>query len=57
MIKWAIYDNSGETDIQVRKFGFQNTKVWFRELLKDLTPKCRKHFRQSTGCISTTGRA
>ncbi len=30
MIKWAVYDDSDQTDIQVRKFGFQNTKTWFK---------------------------
>lgn len=29
MIDWAAYDDDGQTDIQVRKFGFQNTKGWF----------------------------
>ena len=30
MLKWAVYDDSSQTDIQVRKFGFQNTKSWFK---------------------------
>lgn len=29
MLDWAIYDDDGQTDVQVRKFGFQNTKKWF----------------------------
>lgn len=29
MIDWAAYDDDGQTDIQVRKFGFQNTRRWF----------------------------
>ena len=29
MLDWAIYDDDGQTDVQVRKFGFQNTKGWF----------------------------
>jgi len=35
MVKWAIYDDSGETDIQVRKFGFRNTKSWFCRAVSD----------------------
>lgn len=31
MIRWAIYDDDGQTDIQVRKFGFQNTRGWFKD--------------------------
>jgi hypothetical protein len=30
MMKWALYDESSQTDVQVRKFGFQNTKAWFK---------------------------
>ena len=30
MIKWAIYDENEQTDVQVRKFGFQNTNSWFK---------------------------
>lgn len=44
MIKWAIYDNSGETDIQVRKFGFQNTKVWFRGAVERFDAKMQEAF-------------
>lgn len=32
MLKWAIYDE-GQTDIQVRKFGLQNTKSWFKSAI------------------------
>ena len=35
MIKWAIYDDSDQTDIQVRKFGFQNTKSWFKRAVEN----------------------
>lgn len=30
MMKWAIYDDNNQTDINVRKYGFQNTKNWFK---------------------------
>lgn len=33
MVKWAIYDDAGQTDIHVKKFGLQNTKIWFKEAL------------------------
>lgn len=39
MIKWAIYDDSGETDVQVRKFGFQNTKSWFKSAVENFDSK------------------
>lgn len=29
MVRWAVYDEQGETDIHVKKFGLQNTKEWF----------------------------
>lgn len=31
MIKWAVYDDADQTDIHVKKFGLQNTKIWFKE--------------------------
>lgn len=39
MIKWAIYDNDNSTDIQVRKFGFQNTKAWFKDAVNRFADK------------------
>lgn len=33
MVNWALYDE--DTDEQVRKFSFQNTKVWFLGALND----------------------
>jgi hypothetical protein len=33
MIRWAMFDDETTTDIQVRKFGFQNTKNWFLQAL------------------------
>lgn len=35
MIKWAIYDDTSQTDIHVKKFGLQNTKVWFKEAIEN----------------------
>ncbi len=29
MVKWAIYDDAAQTNVQVKKFGLQNTKEWF----------------------------
>lgn len=33
MMRWAIFDGNEETNPQVRKFGFQNTKKWFLDAL------------------------
>ncbi len=35
MIKWAVYDDADQTDIHVKKFGLQNTKVWFKEAIEN----------------------
>jgi len=32
-IRWAVYDDSEETDVHVRKFGMRNTRQWFRSAL------------------------
>lgn len=32
-IRWAVYDNSEETDVHVRKFAMRNTRQWFRSAL------------------------
>lgn len=29
MVKWAVYDDADQTNVQVKKFGLQNTKEWF----------------------------
>lgn len=44
MIKWAIYDDNGETDVQVRKFGFQNTKNWFKSAVANFDAKMQESF-------------
>lgn len=44
MIKWAIYDDNKETDIQVRKFGFQNTKFWFKKAIANFEDKIQEGF-------------
>ncbi len=44
MLKWAIYDDSQQTDIQVRKFGFQNTKKWFITSLNNWDAKLKSAF-------------
>ncbi len=42
MIDWAIYSDDGQTDMQVRKFGLQNTKDWFKTALDNWTVKIRE---------------
>ncbi|MBE6587093.1 MAG: hypothetical protein E7647_01610 [Ruminococcaceae bacterium] len=44
MIGWAIYDDNDETNVQVRKFGFQNTKSWFKSALQNFDAKVRGAF-------------
>ena len=29
MVRWAVYDDADQTNVQVKKFGLQNTKEWF----------------------------
>ena len=35
MIKWAVYDDLDQTDIHVKKFGLQNTRMWFRGAIEN----------------------
>ena len=42
MLKWAIYDDSDQTDVQVRKFGFQNTKSWFKKAVENFDAKLQE---------------
>lgn len=44
MIKWAIYDDNDDTDVHVRKFGFQNTKQWFANGLNRFGIKIQQEF-------------
>jgi len=44
MLKWAIYDDSDQTNIQVRKFGFQNTKAWFKSAVGNFDAKLQDKF-------------
>ncbi|XCP84522.1 hypothetical protein ABXS75_15910 [Roseburia hominis] len=44
MIKWAIYDDDDTTNVYVRKFGFQNTKPWFRNALDRWAMKVQQEF-------------
>ena len=44
MINWAIYSDSIETDVQVRKFGFQNTKSWFKDAVENFDAKMQHQF-------------
>lgn len=42
MITWAIYDETA--NVQVRKFAFQNTKVWFKDALDKFAVKIQQEF-------------
>lgn len=44
MVKWALYDGSEQTDVQVRKFGFQNTKAWFKSAVSNWSAKMKEAF-------------
>lgn len=44
MLKWAIYDDDDQTNVQVRKFGFQNTKTWFKRAVGRFDEKLQKAF-------------
>ena len=35
MIRWAVYDDSDQTNVQVRKFGLQNTKEWLKSAIQN----------------------
>lgn len=43
-IQWAVYDDSSETNVHVRKFGLRNTRQWFRSALEkwDITLQDRQ---------------
>ncbi|MCX6055113.1 MAG: hypothetical protein NTZ74_09415 [Chloroflexi bacterium] len=44
MMKWVIYDDNTQTDVQVRKFGFQNTKTWFKFAVNNWDVKLQAAF-------------
>ena len=44
MIRWAVYDDNNETDVHVRKFGFQNTKNWFKSAVANFDTKLQEAF-------------
>lgn len=44
MISWAIYDGDEDTDVQVRRFGFRNTKPWFRDAVNRFADRVREEF-------------
>lgn len=44
MLKWAIYDDSSQTDIHVRKFGFQNTRSWFKTAVNNWSARMQEAF-------------
>ena len=44
MLRWAIYDDSNQTNVQVRKFGFQNTKLWFKRAAENFDAKLQEEF-------------
>lgn len=43
-IRWAVYDDSEETDVHVRKFGLRNTRQWFRSALDQWDVKIQDRF-------------
>lgn len=44
MLRWAIYDDSQQTNVQVRKFGFKNTRSWFRTAITNWSTKLKESF-------------
>lgn len=44
MVKWAIYDDDSQTNIHVRKFGFQNTRTWFKGAVNNWDAKLQAAF-------------
>lgn len=46
MLKWAIYDDDQQTNVQVRKFGFRNTGRWFVEAVNGYASELRDRFPQ-----------
>lgn len=54
MIDWAIYDKHKQTDIHVRKFGFQNTRSWFKQAVSNFDTRLQKAFpTEYKLCIDT----
>lgn len=44
MVKWAVYDETTQTDVHVKKFGLQNTKVWFKEAVENWAMMLQENF-------------
>lgn len=44
LIKWALYHDDSQTDVQVRKFGFQNTKAWFKSAVNNWDAKLQSGY-------------
>jgi hypothetical protein len=44
MLKWVIYDDNDQTDVQVRKYGYQNTKSWFKSAVSNFDAKLQEAF-------------
>jgi hypothetical protein len=44
MLDWALYDDNNQTDIHVRKFGFHNTKSWFKIAVNNWTVRMQEAF-------------
>ncbi len=47
LIEWAIYKDSNEIDIHVRKFAFQNSKEWFLHALDNWSTSFESQFPMS----------
>lgn len=43
MIKWAVYDDASQTDVQVKKFGLRNTKNWFQNAIEKWAQKLQEN--------------
>lgn len=44
MVKWVIYDDNNQTNIQVRKFGLINTKRWFKMAVNNFDIKLHENY-------------
>jgi hypothetical protein len=44
MMKWAIYDDNNQTDVSVRKYGFKNTRNWFKAAISSWSLKTNEAF-------------
>jgi len=43
MVKWAVYDDADQTDVQVKKFGLRNTKNWLQNAIEKWSMKLQEN--------------